>query len=56
MLILGEKEEKDGTVSVRKRFEGDTGILYLEEVKEQLLDEINNRRLTHRKKTEAATE
>ena len=56
MLILGEKEEKDGTVSVRKRFEGDTGILDLEEVKEQLLDEINDRRLTHRKKTEAATE
>ena len=56
MLILGEKEEKDGTVSVRKRFEGDTGILNLEEVKEQLLDEINDRRLTHRKKTEAATE
>ena len=56
MLILGEKEEKDGTVSVRKRFEGDTGILNLEEVKEQLLNEINDRRLTHRKKTEAATE
>ena len=56
MLILGEKEERDGTVSVRKRFEGDTGILDLEEVKEQLLDEINDRRLTHRKKTEAATE
>ena len=56
MLILGEKEEKDGTVSVRKRFEGDTGIFNLEEVKEQLLDEINDRRLTHRKKTEAATE
>ena len=56
MLILGEKEEKDGTVSVRKRFEGDTGILDLEEIKEQLLDEINDRRLTHRKKTEAATE
>ena len=50
MLILGEKEEKDGTVSVRKRFEGDTGILDLEKVKEQLLDEINDRRLTHRKK------
>ena len=30
--------------------------LNLEEVKEQLLDEINDRRLTHRKKTEAATE
>ena len=56
MLILGEKEEKDGTVSVRKRFEGDIGTLDLEEVKEQLLDEINDRRLTHRKKTEAATE
>ena len=56
MLILGEKEEKDGTVSLRKRFEGDTGILDLEELKEQLIDEINHRRLTHRKKTEAATE
>ena len=56
MLILGEKEEKDGTVSLRKRFEGDTGILDLEELKEQLIDEINDRRLTHRKKTEAATE
>ncbi len=56
MLIVGEKEAQDGTVSVRKRFKGDTGILKLEKVKEQLLDEINNRRLTHRKKTEAATE
>ena len=56
MLIVGEKEAQDGTVSVRKRFEGDTGTLTLDKVKEQLLDEINNRRLTHRKKTEAATE
>ena len=56
MLIVGEKEAQDGTVSVRKRFKGDTGTLKLEKVKEQLLDEINNRRLTHRKKTEAATE
>ena len=56
MLIVGEKEAQDSTVSVRKRFEGDTGTLTLDKVKEQLLDEINNRRLTHRKKTEAATE
>jgi len=56
MLIVGEKEAQDGTVSIRKRFEGDTGTLTLDKVKEQLLDEINNRRLTHRKKTEAATE
>ena len=36
MLIVGEKEAQDGTVSVRKRFEGDTGTLTLDKVKEQL--------------------
>ena len=51
MLIVGEKEAKDNTVSVRRRFEGDTGAESLDNVKDQLLKEIKDRRLTHRKKT-----
>ena len=51
MLIVGEKEAKDNTVSVRRRFEGDTGAESLDNVKDQLLNEIKDRRLTHRKKT-----
>ena len=56
MLIVGEKEAENDSVSVRKRFEGDTGIIPLEDLKDQLLDEIKYRRLTHRKKTEATAE
>ena len=56
MLIVGEKEAENDSVSVRKRFEGDTGIIPLRDLKEQLLDEIKYRRLTHRKKTEATAE
>ena len=51
MLIVGGKEAKDNTVSVRRRFEGDTGAESLDNVKDQLLNEIKNRRLTHRKET-----
>jgi len=51
MLIVGEKEAKDNTVSVRRRFEGDTGAESLDNVKDQLLNEIKKRRLTHRKET-----
>ena len=51
MLIVGEKEAKDNTVSVRRRFEGDTGAESLDNVKDQLLNEIKYRRLTHRKET-----
>ena len=56
MLIVGEKEAENNTVSVRKRFEGDMGIMPLEDLRDQLLDEIKYRRLTHRKKTEATAE
>ena len=56
MLIVGEKEAENNSVSVRKRFEGDTGIIPLEDLRDQLLDEIKYRRLTHRKKTEATAE
>jgi len=56
MLIVGEKEAENNSVSVRKRFEGDTGIIPLEDLRNQLLNEIKYRRLTHRKKTEATAE
>ena len=56
MLIIGEKESNDGTVSIRKRFVGDLGMENLDEFKLKLTDEIKNRRLAHRKKTATETE
>ena len=56
MLIVGEKESADGTVSIRKRFEGDQGVKTLNEFKEIIIDEIKNRRLAHRKETATETE
>lgn len=43
MLVVGEKEEADGTVSVRSRFAGDEGVKPLAEFKEQLLEEIRTK-------------
>jgi len=40
MLIVGEKEAADGTVSVRKHGQGDLGSLTIEQFKEQLIKEI----------------
>ena len=56
MLIVGEKEATNGTVSVRRRFEGDTGDLSLKVLTNRLLEEINERRLTHSQENEATTE
>ena len=56
MLIVGEKEETNNTVSVRRIFEGDTGTHPLNTLIDQLNEEIINRRLSHSKETEAATE
>ena len=56
MLIVGEKESSDGTVSIRKRFEGDLGVKSLNDYKDLIIDEIKNRRLAHRKETATATE
>ena len=53
MLIVGEKEALENTVSVRKRFEGNTGLETLENLKTKMLDEIKNRRIPHRKETSA---
>ena len=42
MLIVGEQEEKDGTVSVRKHSEGDLGSMTVEEFSELINKEIKN--------------
>jgi threonyl-tRNA synthetase len=31
MLVVGENEEKDGTISVRRRSEGDLGVMKIED-------------------------
>lgn len=40
MLIIGEKEVEDGTVSVRKHGEGDLGSMTIAEFQEKLIKEI----------------
>ena len=47
MLILGVNEKNEKSVSLRRRFDGDVGKFRLKELKEMLLKEIINRRLTH---------
>ena len=49
MLIIGEKEAKENTVSVRRRFEGDIGSINLDSFSSKLVEEINQRRNTYRK-------
>ena len=51
MLILGEKEEKDKLVSIRRRFEGNAGTIGFDELKLALVNEIKNRSLCHSKET-----
>ena len=55
MLILGEKEEKDKLVSIRRRFEGNTGTIGIDELKLDLVNEIKNRSLSHRKENATTT-
>ncbi|MCQ2498191.1 MAG: threonine--tRNA ligase [Lachnospiraceae bacterium] len=43
MLVVGEKEEADSTVSVRSRFAGDEGIKTLDEFVAQIVEEIENK-------------
>ncbi|WP_427340175.1 His/Gly/Thr/Pro-type tRNA ligase C-terminal domain-containing protein, partial [Caloranaerobacter sp. DY30410] len=44
MLIVGEKEAENKTVSVRARGEGDIGTFDIEEFLNRILDEIKNRK------------
>lgn len=52
MLIVGQKEEEDRTVSVRSRFAGDEGVKPLEEFIEQISKEIRTKEI--RKEEESA--
>ncbi len=45
MLVVGEKEEADGTVSVRSRFAGDEGSKSLAEFTEQICREIRTKEI-----------
>ena len=42
MIILGEKEEQDGTVSIRKHGEGDLGTFTIEDFIQLIQKEVNN--------------
>ena len=44
MLIVGEKEENDGSVSVRRRHIGDLGSTSIDELIPEIVDEIITRR------------
>ena len=46
MLIVGEREAKNGTVSVRRRFQGDLGQQPLADLISQLSNEIKQRSIT----------
>ena len=48
MLIVGDKEELDHSVSVRKRFVGNLGVKPFDVVKKDILDEIKNRSISHK--------
>ena len=48
MLIVGDKEELDHSVSVRKRFVGNLGVKHFDVVKKDILDEIKNRSISHK--------
>lgn len=43
MLVVGQKEEEDKTVSVRSRFAGDEGIMSLEEFTGKICEEIRTK-------------
>jgi threonyl-tRNA synthetase len=44
MLVIGDREVQDGTVGLRKRGEGDLGAVLFEDFKEQVLEEIKNKK------------
>jgi threonyl-tRNA synthetase len=48
MLIVGEKETQDNRVAFRRRFKGDLGTQYLDDVVTELTTEIETRRNTYR--------
>ena len=49
MLIVGEKEAANESVSLRRRFVGDQGVMGVNKIIDEIIDEINKRRLPYRK-------
>ena len=45
MLVVGEKEEADGNVSVRSRFAGDEGVKPLADFIDQICEEIRTKEI-----------
>lgn len=45
MLIVGQKEEEEGKVSVRSRYQGDEGQKYVDDFIAEVLEEINAREI-----------
>jgi threonyl-tRNA synthetase len=52
MLVVGQQEEADGTVSVRSRFTGDEGVKPLGEFIEQICEEIRTKTIREEVKPE----
>ncbi len=42
LLVVGEKEQEDGTIAVRKQGEGDQGTLKIEEFAKKVTEEVQN--------------
>ena len=45
MLVVGQQEEADGTVSVRSRFDGDEGVKPLGDFIDQICKEIRTKEI-----------
>lgn len=52
MLVIGQQEEADGTVSVRSRFAGDEGVKPLSEFIAQITEEIETKAIRKEESTE----
>lgn len=52
MLVVGQQEEADGTVSVRSRFAGDEGVKPLDAFIAQICEEIDTKAIREEVKTE----
>ena len=54
MLVVGQQEEADGTVSVRSRFAGDEGVKPLDEFVSQICKEIRTKEIRKEEAKEEA--
>ena len=52
MLVVGQQEEEDGTVSVRSRFAGDEGVKPLDDFINQICKEIDTKEIRKEEHTE----